>query len=263
MQNPDQNKIYALLKLPYQVVGVKFTYSPEEFDSYQAVAAKKPIRYCCAVRSAMRGNSVKFVREMSSCPASTRALGLCPPDERFYSGEEAVRLGLYQDTDVAKAVAAGLPLLPPGTYGIVVKPLERFETEPNVVLIACGMRDMMRIAQGYSYTYGVCQSMSLCGNQAVCVECTSTPYRTGEINASALCSGTRHNAGWEEEIGMVGLPYAKFHGTVEGILHTVNAIEYDDRKREIYARLREMGCMTIEERYGETYFMKSKPRIKR
>lgn len=248
----------ALLPLERKAAGVKLVKTKEAFDHYQGVELQKSMSYCVAVKSAMAGHSIKLDRKTSGCIGSTRVLGLMEAGEEYFSGREATEwLGLYKDCETAAKIAREAPICKNETYGVIVKPLEAFEDEPDVVLIAAKPRTLMRIMQGYSYEYGVCRNLHMCGNQAVCIECTVTPYIDRQINVSALCAGTRFHAGWKEEEMMVGIPYELLDGTINGIWKTVNPIEMDDRKKEIeeaLANLREEGPQI---RYGQTYFWKA------
>lgn len=257
----DENvkKIQALLELKRRIVGVKLVKSEEEFAQYSGTVLKKPMAYCVAVKSAMNGHSIKLVKETSKCIGSTRVLGLVEADEAYLSGREAVEwLGLYENCEIASKIAQEAPICESNTYGVVVKPLEEFEKDPDVVLIIGDARTMMRILQGYSYKYGVCRNLSMCGNQAVCIEGTVIPYIEKHLNISVLCAGTRFQAQWREEELLAGIPFEQFEGTVEGLQRTVNPIEMDDKKRRIEKLFNEMQDTSLEIEYGKTYFWKAK-----
>ncbi|MDA8123685.1 MAG: DUF169 domain-containing protein [Deltaproteobacteria bacterium] len=250
-------KINGLLELDRKAIGVKLV-TELQYRSFEAKGLVKPMRYCVAVKCAMAGQSVKIDRKTSGCPGGSRALGLIEPPEPFFSGVHGCGMGLYKSEQVASAVARSVPMISPDTYGIIVKPLELFETDPDVVLIAAESRTIMRVLQGYTFTYGLPTGMHMSGNQAVCVECTATPMKTGSVNVSMMCSGTRHSADWKDTESMIGIPFAGFYGTVEGIEGTVNAVEPDDRKRSIETALRGAKLLDIEVEYGKTYYARKK-----
>lgn len=251
-------KANALLKLDRQIVGVKLVNTKEEFEKYQAITAVAPISYCVAVKSATLGHSLKFTVENSGCGGSTRALGLQAPTENFYNGKDGCRLGLYCDEELSANVASKMKICEPGTYGVIVKPLEKFEGEgrPDVVLIVAEPRNIMRIIQGYTYFYGMQESFCMSGNQAVCVEATALPMITQEINVSMFCSGTRFLAGWNDSEMVVGIPYEQFGTTVEGLRMTVNAVEMDDQKLEIKDALEPLGYSKDEITMGDAYYIR-------
>lgn len=250
-------KAYALLELDRRIVGVQFIYEKGEFDRIDAIEPVRPMYYCQAVAAASRGNRVKLTKETSGCSGSSRALGFVPPAPGYYTGESGLSLGLYENQQVAKSVALQFAVMGRPLYGIAVMPLECFEEEPDVVLFITNTREAMRIVQGYTCTYGLQQNFCMSGNQAVCVECTTYPYRNQCINLSVFCAGTRYRAGWKESEVAIGVAYSKFAGLVRGIQNTVNAIERNRRKAEIERDLRREGLFDLEIQYGRTYFLKN------
>lgn len=252
----DTKLINSLLKLERRIAGVKLTKTKAEFDAYAAKNCVAPIPYCVAVRSAMLGYSLKFTSDNSGCWGSTRALGLKPPKPEFYNGESGYGLGLFATREVAAATAKNLPICQSDTYGVVVMPLEKFQSVPDVVLLTGTSRQCMRLLQGYSYFYGAYDKFCISGNQAVCEECTVFPLTTGRPNISLLCSGTRYSAKWNDEEVMAGIPGEIFENVVNGVLHTVNGVEPDDRKTEIIAELNELGYSTEEIVLGDAYYLR-------
>lgn len=247
-------KLNGLLELQRKIVGVKLVRSKAEFDHYTALELSKPLHYCVAVKSAMAGHSLKLTRETAGCPGGSRALGLAEPPAQFFDGTNGRKMGLYKNETTAAGVAAAVPICPPSAYGVIIKPLEFFEHDPDVVLIAAVPRTIMRVLQGYTYNFGLPSGMHMSGNQAVCVECTATPFKTHGINVSMMCSGTRFRAGWKNTEAMVGLAFEKLAGTVKGIEYTVNPVESDQRKKQIAANLGKANKLDIEVEYGRTYY---------
>lgn len=247
-------KLEVLLKLDRKIVGVKLIHNREEFMRYEGRELVRPMGYCVAVKCASKGHSIKLTRSTGGCAGGNRALGLteCGPD--FKSGVGGHRLGLYRTPEVAAGVAGEVPICAPDTYGVVVKPLEEFEEAPDVVLIISDSREAMRILQGYTYIYGLTKGLCMSGNQAVCVEATVTPLVTKELNVSMLCSGTRYHAGWKDTEVITGLPWEKAAGLAAGLAGTVNAVEMDERKKEIEAGLQALEELDFVIEYGKTYF---------
>lgn len=247
-------KAQLFLELNNKIVGVKFLDSKESYDKAEADAViTNPIRYCVAVKSGMKGHSIKFNYENSKCPGSTRALGFEEAEEGYYSGDEGVSLGLYDNKEVASEVSKSSCIKKNSTYGILIKPLENFKYEPDIVLLVGNSYNAMRVIQGYSYTYGVEHNFSMGGNQAICVECTTTPYITNKINMSLLCSGTRYFANWREGDLAIGIPFGKFIGTIEGLLSTANTVEPDYKKATINRKLDEEKIESSLE-FGKAYY---------
>jgi uncharacterized protein (DUF169 family) len=249
-------KAYALLDLERKIVGIKIAHTKEEFDKFQATTAIAPISYCVAVKSATLGHAIKFKKDESGCGGSTRALGLTRPTEDFLNGKSGCSLGLYSDEKISAQVAKSMKRCEEDAYGVIVKPLERFEEEPDVVLIVTNTRNCMRVIQGYTYFYGLQEKFCMTGNQAVCVEATAVPIVTEEMNISMFCSGTRFLAGWKDYEVVIGIPFYKFSRTVEGIRLTVNAVESDERKIVIADGLRQLGYNKEEIILGDTYYLR-------
>lgn len=252
----ELKKAEALLNLERKIVGIKIVYSKEEFDLYSGKEIIAPMSYCVAVRSATLGHSIKIKGSMSGCGGSTRALGLAKPSEDFYNGKSGYSLGLYCSEELASKVSLKMNLCKKEAYGVIVKPLEQYEKDPDVVLIVSNTRECMRIIQGYTYFYGMNNNFCLTGNQAVCVEATVTPIITNEINISMFCSGTRFLAKWKDYEVIIGIPFNKFSKTVEGIRMTVNAVEPDERKHIISKKLKLAGYDNEFITFGETYYTK-------
>lgn len=249
-------KLEILVKTDRVIVGVKLVYDKKEYDSYEGIELVAPMSYCVAVKCATLGHSIKLTRQTGGCPASNRALGLRACEDTFLTGENGYRLGLFNSQETAACVAGSLPICVDETYGVIVKPLAKFESDPDVILIVSNPREAMRVAQGYTYTYGLTQSLNISGNQAVCVESTVTPLIRKELNISMLCSGTRYKASWKDTEVMCGIPIEKAEGTVNGLIGTINPIEMNDRKKEIEEALSKEGYLDIEIDYEKTYFKK-------
>ena len=247
-------KLEILLQLNRKIVGVKFVYNKEDFEKYEGKTLIRPLSYCLAVKSACYGHSIKMSRETGGCFGGNRALGLIECNPEFKDGTGGYKLGLYQSPEVAAKVSNTVPICESNTYGIIVKPLDKFETDPDVILIVSNTREAMRILQGYTYIYGLTKGLNMSGNQAVCVEATVTPFITKEMNVSMFCSGTRFKAGWNNSEVICGIPSEKIEGVVQGLIGTVNAIEMDERKREIEKGLMALGDLNFVIDYGKTYF---------
>lgn len=252
----DAEKAYAVLELDRRIIGVKLVYTKDAFEQEQANELAYPTAYCVAVKHAMNGRALKMTKTCSRCGGGTRALGLAAPTEGFYSGHDGCALGLYASEEIASRVAEQMTLCPPETYGVIIKPLEQFESDPDVVLVVGSSYNVMRIIQGYSYMYGMQPNFNMLGNQAICVECTSYPMMTDQINVSLLCSGTRFLAKWREAEVAVGIPYNKFATVIEGVRLTVNAVEMDKRKKVIKPKLEKLGYDGADIVFDATYYLK-------
>jgi uncharacterized protein (DUF169 family) len=183
------------------------------------------------VRLATQGNTVKASGDNLACLAGARALGLREIDEYHRSGQNGKKPGLYHDLATAKQARDGMSYCDHQAFGILVKPLEEYDSEPDVVIIVSNPYNIMRIVQGYSYYSGIQSAFKMTGNQAICSESTAYPYLSNDINVSLLCIGTRHKAGWNDHELAVGFPISLFHKIVDGITFNMllreNPLYYD------------------------------------
>lgn len=248
-------KAYALLQLERKLVGIKFIYDKETYDSFDVYEPLKPMYYCQAVHAASAGHSIKLTKHLSGCPGSTRALGFTTAQAEYYNGTSGMNLGLYCTKETAKSVALQLNIMNQPLYGIIIMPLEKYSEAPDTVMIFANTREAMRIMQGYTAVYGLHDKICMSGNQAICVECTTYPYINQCLNISMLCAGTRFHANWKEYETAIGLPYNKFVGLIQGIQYTVNAIERNQRKYEIETQLKKAELFDMNLQYNHTYFL--------
>lgn len=237
-----------------KIVGVKFLYTKEEYDAYTATPIEGKINYCVMVKSATLGHSIKATGDNLACAGGARALGFHPIDTVNNNGQNWLRLGLYKDAETSKGVRDKIVYCTEKPYGIVVQPLEKFEENPHVILIVSTPYNIMRIVQGYSYEYGVNINNSMVGNQAICAECTSRPYKLKEMNVSLLCIGTRHKAGWRDEEMSLGIPVEQFSTIVNGVFNTINIMDSNEKKKVIEDKLTSKGIAGLKIEYNSNYY---------
>lgn len=249
----DVVKLYASLDLTRKAVGVKLIETEAEFQSTEAVFPQKPIRYCQMVKGASAGHSIKAKAGSFSCQSGPRVLGIDPADEKNAHGENWARLGLYSSRELSEQVRAGLSYSQQPMYGVLVQPLEKYEEAPDVAVIITNPYNIMRITQGYAYSYGMPGNINMLGNQAVCLECSARPYVTQDMNISLLCIGTRHLAGWGKDEMAAGIPALKFSKVIDGIYQTINIMEDDENKKRIAKNFAEYG-IPFDVRYQYNYY---------
>jgi uncharacterized protein (DUF169 family) len=221
------------LLLPDEPVGVRLFADRDEFAAWPAPRPRTPVFYCAAVRRATLGEALKLAREDISCDTSPRTLGLEPGflDPGFV--ESYVTGGLYRDTEVAESVLSDVATLS-GMVGVAVAPLGMFEADspPDVVIIATSPYGAMRTVQAARYDGQRVRAESI-GMHGICAESTALPYSTGETSVSLLCSGTRHVAGWGEDLMSVGIPMDVLPLVVAGLIGTADRYEPDERKEHM------------------------------
>lgn len=209
--------------LERDVVGVKFFFDKEEYENCPIPVINGKVSHCIMVERATRGHSCKSTLENHGCDGGTTALGLEKSTHEIESGQVYFSYNLYATNAVARRMrksVMGLHREEADTYGMLVQPLEDFNSVPDVVIIIGNAYHSMRLMQGYVYNTGVKPNLDYKAMQAICSECTTVPYMTGEMNISALCPSTRLLCKWDDGELAVGLPYEKFEETVKGVMGT-------------------------------------------
>lgn len=242
------------LELKRKIIGVKFLYSEEEFNSIDVQNVKNRVTYCVLAKLAMSGRSFKANLDNFACLSAARALGIIEPDEKWLSGCQYRGKGMYQDLATAKKVVNNTTSIKQKAYGVMVKPLDQYSEAPDIVIMVTNPYNIMRLVQGYTYTYGTYKNFKVIGNQALCSECTAYPFESNDINISVLCAGTRYMAGWgKDEMGL-GIPFNKFVGMIEGLYNTINIMEPNKDKAIIEEKLKEAGRDELTIEYNKNYY---------
>lgn len=249
-------KLNCALELERKIVAMKFLFSKEDFEAADAKHITNKMNYCVMVKLAMRGEALKAEGDNLACIAGGRALGLIEIDDFHRSGQNGKRLGIYHDMTTAKNTRDRMSYCTHKAYGVMVKPLEDYTAEPDVVLIVTSPYNVMRILQGYSYFYGMHSNYQMVGNQAICSETTALPYMSNTINVSMLCIGTRHTAGWKDNELAVGLPFNRFQTLSQGVMETVNIMENNEKKAVIEKKLKENNIDELKIKYNYNYYRK-------
>jgi uncharacterized protein (DUF169 family) len=242
------------LKLDRKIVGVKFLFDEDEFKKADVKKLTGKMAYCVMIRTAMTGKAMKAAADNFGCMGAARALSVVEPDEMSLSGRYYQRLGLYQDLATSKNVQRNMTFCRHKAYGIMVKPVEEYDEEPDVVLIVTNPYNGMRIIQAYTHVFGFNTAYKMSGNQAICSECTAFPFESNNINVSLLCAGTRFKAKWGDEEMAIGFPFNQFLSIVRGLYATLDLIEPNEKKAEIEVRFGETGRTPPTIHYNKNYY---------
>ncbi len=248
------DRLNCALELERQAAGVGFIFSESEFDRAEATALKGKIRYCQMVNAAMQGNQIKARLENFACSSGATALGLLEYQEYDYSGRSCVDVKMYQDLATARDVCKNLVFCQHKAYGVVLRPLEKFEDQADVAIIMTNTYNMMRIIQGYSFKYGSCGHFRMTGNQAMCCECTSHPFEINDINLSLMCCGARRGTKSTAAELAMGIPASRFINLVDGICATINPMEPDVNKAVIEKKLKARGFDEPQIEFHKNYY---------
>lgn len=247
-------KLNCALELERKIVGIKFLFSEEDYDRADAKQITNIMNYCVIVKLAMNGMVLKARGDDLACLAGARALGLKEIDNLQRSGQIGKKLGLYHDMSTSKKTRDGMSYCDHSAYGIIIKPLEEYNEEPDIVILISNPYNVMRVVQGYSHYYGIQTSFKMTGNQAICSESTAYPYLSNDINVSVLCIGTRHKAGWKDNEMSISFPFNRFVKITEGIMNTINIMDDNAKKKVIENKLLENGIRNFEIKYDHNYY---------
>ncbi|MBE6058987.1 MAG: hypothetical protein E7215_02250 [Clostridium sulfidigenes] len=234
----ELNKLFkCILDLNREIVGIKFLHDELEYNKADAMDVSGKMRYCVLVKSASLGHGLKIKGANCSCQGASRTLGFIKPNERYSSGLTYMDFGFYEDMSISYKTVHDIDILEQSPIGVMAKPLDMYKDDiPDVVIIVTKTYNAMRISQGYTYKYGIKKDFKFSGNQALCFESTTVPYKNSDMNISILCAGTRHYAKWDEDELSLGISYNKFESIVDGVIHTINIIDPDDKKSLIISK---------------------------
>ncbi len=253
--NDDLIIFNSLIELERKVVGIKFLFDKNEYENFNANTTTRVMPYCTIVRNASKGECVKVNVHNIACHSAARALGLIEVDNDTISGRVHSKMGVYKDICISRSVAKDMVYCKHKIYGIAIQPLEKFENNPDVIIIITNPFNTMRIIQGNAYNNGQAKKIKMVGMQAICQECTSYPYEINDINISMMCSGTRHVAQWDKNEMGIGIPYNKFSNIVDGIKNTVNVMERNNEKKKIEEKLSKNNLKhLIKIQYNKNYY---------
>lgn len=245
MKNHDVEKISKALGMERYIIGLRFLYFKHEYEKQEVEEYRRKSSYCMMVKYAMEGNHFKAKLEHFACRCAIEALGLEDEMECVESGQRYYSLNLYESRSVAKAVTKDIPRIKQKIYGICLGPLESME-DADLVLLMVNPYQLMRIVQGYSYKWGIPKNLSMAGNQGVCADLTAGVFERNDLNFSVLCAGTRKMCSWKDTEMGVGLPIQLFSPLVEGVIQTMNYIDYPKQKAEIRKRLSDPMDLGVE-----------------
>lgn len=218
------------------IIGVKFLRDQSEYDHETVREATHQMFFCMMVKAAVTGHSMKVKKEHIYCSTASEILGFSEPEEETLSGEIWWKRKMYCSKETAGDIAGETPWLRYGVYGMVLRPLECFQTKPDVVMCFCKPYTAMRIIQGYSYQYGLAKQIRFSGMSAICTELMAKAYKTQDISVSLLCSGTRFAGEWKDDEMGLAFPYSMFSDILDGVKKTMNIFEPDDKKEKIIER---------------------------
>ena len=206
--------IKSAVDLHSEPVGVKFLKSipnngMKEVDDH---------RFCQLIMRARKGEELILTKEGITCPAAAAALGFKPLPKNLQDGSMLQGYGIFRDAESAINVMNQMPRLEQGEYvAVAAKPLLKCEEMPDVVVIEDEVEKLMWIALAYLNEEGGRLDFSTSILQAMCVDSTILPFKSGKINMSFGCYGCRDATDAKPNEAILGIPAEKLEKTVENL----------------------------------------------
>lgn len=207
----------ASLGINENIVGVKLFKSEEQIPKDLA-PMEKPLHYCSMIQGARREAKSFFARADShACKGGAAGIGLVLCPENISSGTLYMdKLHKCESKEIGSSIAANMPRLFPGSVvATYVAPLDKMSLNPDVVILVGNPLAARRIVQAVMFKDGGRASFNTAGIQSFCVDATASPYLKGEVNVSFGCDGSARNSGLEDEVIVVGIPFAMMEDICE------------------------------------------------
>lgn len=246
------SRLNAILNFNRNIVGIKFIFAEDVFNSLEINQLNEKMPYCKMVIKASDGETIKANFDNFGCFGGARALGIVNIDSFYESGRFYEARGLYKDLATSHYVTNNIERIAQNLYGLLIGPLQNFESEPDVIVMINEPYQIMRLVQGYANQFGICQNLKMAGNQAMCAEITAHPYNHLDMNLSMSCMGARRSGIKDTEL-LFGIIYGKFEGLVKGVERTVTPVETVSKKDEITNKLERKSIRNIAVIKGTNY----------
>ncbi|MBS7633449.1 DUF169 domain-containing protein [Candidatus Bathyarchaeota archaeon] len=198
-------KLEDSLGLTISPVAVKIIKANEPLPNVKKLPQKS--RYCQLLMLAKKGETLLLTAEDIACPAAKAALGFGPLPEKISNGEMLCVLGLFMSREAAAKTMRMIPRLEEGsTKAVAAGPLRDFPMEPDVIIIEGIPEHIMWLALARNFKEGGRLNFNSSIFQAECVDVTTVPYLTGEVNLTPGCYGCRQATDVPPEHMFIGIP---------------------------------------------------------
>ncbi len=193
-------------------------------------------RYCQLLMLAKQGQTLILNAEKMACPAAKAALGLGSLAEKISTGEMLCTLGLFANKEAAAKTMRMMPRIKEGTTkAVVAGPLRDFPMEPDVVIIESIPEHIMWLGLARNFKEGGRLNFNSSIFQAECVDVTTVPYITGEINMTPGCYGCRQATDTPPEHMFIGIPAKLLPEIVESLEVLAQKAMPPVREKGVYA----------------------------
>jgi uncharacterized protein (DUF169 family) len=183
-------KLGGLLGLETPALGVKCVQPGEPISDVWS--SERKARFCQSLMLARKGETVKLTAENITCPAAASAFGLKRLPEKLKSGEMMFGMGLFNNPEAAAQTVSLMPRLDQGRFsGVLIGPLDKFDTLPDVVVIEAEPEKLMWVALADISETGGRHSIETGVFQATCVDTAAVPFVEHRLSFSLGCYGCR------------------------------------------------------------------------
>ena len=202
-------------------------------------------RFCQVIMRARKGEELLLTKEGITCPAAASALGFKPLNKNLLDGSMLQGYGIFKKAEAAINVMNQMPRLEQGEYvAVAAKPLSTWEETPDVVVIEDEVEKLMWIALAYLNKEGGRLDFSTSILQAMCVDSTVIPFKSGKINMSFGCYGCRDATDAQSGEAIIGIPTEKLGMVVENLLYLKSKAIDRSRAKNIFMALEKRVSMT-------------------
>ena len=198
-------KLTSLLGLDFPVLGVRFQ-KPGETEPGDWPSEKK-LRFCQSLMLARKGGMVKLTADNITCPAAAASFGFKPLPEKLKNGEMMFAMGLFNNPAAAAKTISLMPRLEQGRFSaVLIAPLEKFETLPDVAIIEAEPEKLMWVALADISETGGRHTTETGVFQATCVDAAVVPFVKQKVNFCLGCYGCRDATDITQNETVIGLP---------------------------------------------------------
>jgi len=227
-------KLEEILGLDTPPIAVKIIKTEEPLPDIKLPSQNS--RYCQLLMLARKGQTLMLTAEKIACPAAKAALGLGPLPEKISSGEMLCTLGLFMSKEAAAKTMSMIPRIKVGsTKAIVAGPLRDFPMEPDVVVVESVPEHIMWLGLASNFKKGGRLNFNSSIFQAECVDVTTVPYLTGEVNMTPGCYGCRQATDTPSEHMFIGIPAKLLPEIVESLEALSKKAMKVVREKSVYA----------------------------
>ena len=226
-------KLKELLKLKGSPIAVTYSMNPPKDHK------KGKCRVCDALILARDGQTVNLTKESSSCRGGTWSLGLAPQP----SGEEfkALQKFLVEGEKLCASIVVFhrmRALNTPAPLGladnVIISPLEKSETRPDLVVFICNPEQASRLITLATFYDGIPPKLEITGS--TCRMSIGYPIVSGQMNANFFDYTSRKIKGFGKDELIVSIPYEKMDNLIKAIPNCTagtGKMEYPEEFRKL------------------------------